>query len=81
MGVAFLSAAVGRLTILSEGSEKSIGIYCRNAMIPLSILSATLIAVPLKAPNPAAALKGVAPPLTATLALLGAHKKGWDKTK
>ncbi|KAJ1441184.1 hypothetical protein B484DRAFT_442839 [Ochromonadaceae sp. CCMP2298] len=55
--------------------------YCRNAILPLGALTATMVAVPLSAPQRLEALKGIAAPLGVTLALVGANAKGWCGTR
>ena len=52
LGVAFLGSAAGRAFALTEGDEAALGRYCRNALVPLGALTATLLAVPLKAADP-----------------------------
>ena len=81
MGIAFLGAAVGRVTTLMNGDDEALQMHCRNAIFPLSVLSLTLLKVPFKASpvNRMAALSGVGAPLTAAAGLTFANYQGWKK--
>ena len=52
LGVTFLSAACGKFTVLTRGSESELVTYCRNMLVPLGVLGSTLVAIPLKAGDP-----------------------------
>ena len=81
MGIAFLGAAAGRVTTLMNGDNEALAMHCRNALIPLSALSLTLLKVPLKASpvNRMTAFSGVGAPLSAAAGLTFANYQGWKK--